>query len=219
MAQRLLNVRVRPQRVVVLINRGATDADLLLAFGFFSKLWGGRFAQILPVDPNSCDPLTEFRLACSRPEFIYGIGVDDEHWAKATLQSCQPRGYAKLQSEFVQGLKQPHFAECYLVDHALIHVSRMRDQNRSHKRTRRLVTSEPASALYPYCAAMFGIHHENLRNEFVDLESRFAGTTGTEFVALATEFVKEWQQSWLAGQRRHPYATLCLLRRSSGAVS
>src|SRR5262249_15926771 len=96
MSQRLLNVRVRPPRVVVLINRDASDADFLLAFEFFSKLWSGRFAQILPVDPKACDPLTEFRLAASRPEFIYGIGIDDAHWGQATRQSCQPRGYGKL---------------------------------------------------------------------------------------------------------------------------
>src|SRR5713226_9102245 len=108
MAQRIFNVRVRPARVTILIEQAEERKDLLLAFEFLSKIWGGRFGQILAVNPKACDPLTEFRLGISRPEFIYGIGLDDTHWAKATRQSCQPRGYGKLRPEFVKAIKQSH---------------------------------------------------------------------------------------------------------------
>src|SRR5437660_503908 len=124
MAQRILNVRVRPARVTILIDQAAGRSELLLAFEFLSKLWGGRFGQVLAVDPKACDPLTEFRLGASRPEFIYGIGLDDEHWAKATQQACQPRGYGKLSPEFVKGIKQHNREDYYLVDHALVHLFR-----------------------------------------------------------------------------------------------
>src|SRR5688572_22278477 len=101
MTQQLINVRVRPPRVTILISRQAADSDLALAFEFCSKLWGGRFAQILPVDPEVCDPLTEYRLGSSRAEFIYGIGVGDAHWAEATRKICQPRQYGSLQPTFL----------------------------------------------------------------------------------------------------------------------
>ena len=77
MGQRLLKVRVRPPKIAVLISKDVGDPDLLLAFEFFSKIWGGRYGQLLPVDPGSCDDLTRFRLGASRPEFIYGLGLDD----------------------------------------------------------------------------------------------------------------------------------------------
>src|SRR5262249_58978225 len=42
-----------------------------------------------------------------------------------------------------------------------------------------------------------GIHHQNLPKDYFDLDTPFAGTTTTAFIELVTEFVKEWQQSWL----------------------
>src|SRR5689334_21673643 len=138
MAQRLLNVRVRPARVTVLINRDAQDEDLLVAIEFFSKLWGGRFSQLLAVDPQACDDLTRFRLGSSRPEFVYGIGLDDQPWASAVRQACQPRGYGRLRPEFVRGIKQTHVEDYYLVDHALIHLFRTREQYKGRKQTLRL---------------------------------------------------------------------------------
>jgi hypothetical protein len=46
MAQRLIKVRVRSPRVTLLIQKDASDAELLLAFEFFSKKWGGLFANM-----------------------------------------------------------------------------------------------------------------------------------------------------------------------------
>lgn len=196
MGQRLLNVRVRPQRAVVLIDRNASEPALHLAFEFCSKVWGGRFWQIIPVDPRASDPLTGFRLAQSRPEFVYGIGLDDDHWRQAAVQSCQPRGYGELTPEFVRDIKRHHFEDYYLVDHALLHMLRARDQVKGHKRTLRLVSSESASVASACCAAMFGIHHPNLGTDYYDEMTSCDGTT-TAFLDIAIEFVKECQQSWL----------------------
>jgi len=77
MGQRILNVRVRPSRVAVLISKAATQDDLLLGLKFLSHLWGGRFCQLLPVEPNGEDSLAAFRLSQSRPDFVYGMGIDD----------------------------------------------------------------------------------------------------------------------------------------------
>ena len=119
MGQRLLNVRVRPQ--------------------FLSKLWGGRYNQILVVDSRACDDLTRFRLASSRPEFVYGIGLDDGHWAQTVRQVCQPRGYGPLRPEVARDIKQAHAEDYFTVDHALVHLFRTRDQRKIHKRVLRLV--------------------------------------------------------------------------------
>ncbi len=196
MGQHLLKLRIRPARVLVLINRDASESDLLLAIEFFSKIWGGRYGQILTVDPNASDPLTEYRLGNSRPEFIYGIGLDDEYWNAATRRACQPRGYGKLCLEFVRNLKQHHFEDYYLADHALIHLWQTRDQRKTHKQALRLVTPEIGSKLSTYCAAMFGIHNDKLRGDMFDIECLFEGTA-VDLIELAAVFVKSWQQSWL----------------------
>src|SRR5262245_53396611 len=93
MAQRILNIRVRPPRVVVLIDKEADQAKFVLAVQFFSKIWGGRFGQIFAVDAKVSDALTRFRLSHTRPEFVYAIGVDDGHWKDVVRDTCQPRGY------------------------------------------------------------------------------------------------------------------------------
>ncbi|NQT15415.1 MAG: hypothetical protein HQ582_21845 [Planctomycetes bacterium] len=197
MVQRILNVRVRPARAMVLISQDAAQEELLLAFEFFSRIWGGRFGQLLAVDPETCDDLTAFRLGESRPEFIYGIGLDDKHWAKATHQACQPRAYSQLRSEFVKGITQPRDEDYILVDHALTHLIQKRDLQKSRKRTLRLVTSEGSSTWSAYCAAMFGIHYQSLRKEYCDEETVFSTNTTSALIHLATQFVEDWQQSWL----------------------
>lgn len=211
MPQHLLEVRVRPFRIAVLVNRAADPKDLLLGFELLSKVWGGRFGQVLAVDPETCDDLTAFRLGESRPEFVYGIGLNDEKWAAFTQQACQPRAYDRVRVEFVKNIRQAHpqnyLHDHYRVDHALIHLMRTRDTRPGRHRRVRLVSAEP-TGLWPLLGgAVFGVHHPTLREEYRDEVTAFTANTATAFVALATEFVKECQQSWLdvTGHELNPH--------------
>ncbi len=197
MGQRLLNVRVRPARITILINRNAADPDLFLAFEFFSKHWGGRFYQIIPVEKSTCDDLTSYRLACTRPDFVYGIGLDDQYWLTATHKACQRRGYGPLQPELVHNIREHHPEEHCPVDLPLVHLFRTRERRGRHKRALRLVTPDSLCPFSTYCVALFGVHHQNLHKEFFDQETKFSAMTPTALIELATEFVREWQQSWL----------------------
>lgn len=197
MGQRLLNVRVRPARFVVLISRDASRENLLMAFEILSKLWGGRFASILSVDPNTCDDLTRFRLGASRPDCVYGVGLDDKHWEVAVDHACQPRSYEPLTPALLQGLKRERSDNHFLVDHALIHLFQKREQIKKRRQQLRLVMVDPSSPFAPYCAATFGIHHQDLRKDLFDIDTPLSEPTATSFIKLATEFVQDWQQSWL----------------------
>jgi DNA-directed RNA polymerase subunit RPC12/RpoP len=201
MLQRLLEVRVRPFRIAILVNRAADAKDLLLGFELLSKVWGGRFGQVLAVDPETCDELTAFRLGESRPELVYGVGLNDEKWAEFTLKACQPRKYSRLNPEFVTNIRQAdpqnYLYGHYYVDHALIHLMRMRDTRPGRYRRLRLVTAEQPGMWQLLCGAVFGVHHPTVSEEYRDEVTAFTANSATAFVALATEFVKEWQQSWL----------------------
>lgn len=197
MGQTILNVRVRPPRVCVLISHEAVEKDLLLAFEYFSRIWGGRFGQLLVVDPKSPDELTRFRLGESRPEFVYGIDLDDDCWSTEVRQACQPRGYARLRQEFVENLGPADSEEYFLVDHALIHLFQIRAQRHGSNRILRLVRTQESTPFSAYCAATFGIHRENLRPDYFDDDREFTGSTTTAFIELATEFVRDCLQSWL----------------------
>ena len=208
MSQRILSVRVRPARVTVLIDRGADEKNLLLVLEFFSRIWAGRFCQILAVDPKSIDPLTKFRLSESRPEFVYGLGIDDAHWSGAVHQACQPRGYSSLRPDFVRDLR--YAVEGYiLVDHAPINLFQTRGLPTNRKRLLKLVSSDEQTPSAAFCAAMFGAHHANLRREYYDELTTFASNSTLTFIDLATEFVKNWQQSWLdiTGHKLNPHVS------------
>jgi hypothetical protein len=183
--------------VTVLISKNATPPDLLLAFRFFSRIWGGRYGQILSVDPCSADELTRFRLANSRPEFVYGIDLDQDHWSPVVHAACQPRGFGRLRPEFVSGLRQSHFEDYCLVDDALIHLSHERTRHKGRGPRLRLITPKESSSFSAYCAAVFGSHIKDVRSEFYDELTFFEGETSESFVELATEFAKDRQRSWL----------------------
>lgn len=215
MGQRLLEVRVRPFRIAVLVNWVADAKDLLLGFELLSKVWGGRFGQVLAVDPESCDDLTAFRLGESRPELVYGIGLNDDKWGPFVLNACQPRKYSRLHPEFVTNILQAHpqnyVRDHYRVDHAVIHLMKTRDTRPGRHRRLRLVSTEP-TGLWPLLGgAVFGVHHPQLSEEYRDEVTAFSANTATAFVALATEFVKECQQSWLdvTGHELNPLHSGC----------
>ena len=44
---------------------------------------------------------------------------------------------------------------------------------------------------------MFGTHYPKMRADFFDVDTPFTANTASAFVDLTTEFVKEYQQSWL----------------------
>ena len=147
--------------------------------------------------PSPRTHLTKFRLSESRPEFVYGIGLDDDCWSTEVRHACQPRRYGLLVPEFVRRLKHWHPEEYYLVDHALIHVFQTRDRTGSSWRPLGLVTAADSSAFSTLCAATFGIHHQHLRDEYCSWDSRFEGNTTEEFIDLAAEFMERRHQSWL----------------------
>jgi DNA-directed RNA polymerase subunit RPC12/RpoP len=54
---------------------------------------------------------------------------------------------------------------------------------------------------------MFGTHHVNLRREYYDELTVFGSNSVAGFIDLATEIVREWQQSWLdvTGHELNPH--------------
>jgi len=190
-------VRVRPPRVCVLISQEAVEEDLLLSIDFFSAIWGGRFGQLLVVDPKAPDALTKFRLSESRPEFVYGIGLDDGCWSTAVRQACQSRRYGRLLPDFVENLGSTHFEEYCLVDDALIHMFQTRDRIGNRWRPLGVVSAADSSPFSTYCAATFGLHHENLRDEFYSWDCKFDRSTTEEFIGLVAEFMERRHRSWL----------------------
>jgi hypothetical protein len=91
MPQHILNVRVRPCNVAVLVAKTAADDDVMLALRFLSRLWGGRFCLFLAVEPDGNDHAACSRLSDFRPDLVYGLGIDHDAWRARVREACQSR--------------------------------------------------------------------------------------------------------------------------------
>ena len=197
MATRMVRVRVRPVRVAVVVAAALGAEGFGQAVAFLSRLWGGRFGSILPAGGGHDDDTLAF-LSRSRPEFVYGVGVDHGEWEHRAEAACQPRGYLPLPPESAKPIVHlPGHENFYSVEYALNELRRAPDL-RPGRRTRVVtVAPEPGAPLAPYCDALFGRHYTKLRAEYRDEEVAFGAGSVAEFIHLATRFEREGCLSWL----------------------
>ena len=196
MGQRILNVRVRPFRVAVLIGKTASQDDLLLALKFLSRLWGGRYCQLLPVESDD-DPLARFRLSESRPDFVYGIGIDHAAWGTHVRDACQARIYRPLESRYVEELHDS--GEGHItVGHVIQQLLSTPGCPGPAQRPLRVVGCDPKSPLLPFVAALLGIHYENLGNVIPCESSCLVEAAGVaDFIAMHSGIVANAARCWL----------------------
>ncbi len=197
MAQRILNVRVRPFRMAVLLAKTASPDEVLLALRFLSYLWGGRFCQLLAVETGGDDPLASFRLSQSRPDLVYGIGIDQNAWRPRVHEACQPRGFGMLEAQYVENLHDA-VVEPVTAAHVVHHLRRTPEGPGRQQRTLRLLGCDPKSPLRPFAAALFGIHYENLGSAIPN-EGGWLPEDGTvaDLIATHADLVSKYQRCWL----------------------
>jgi len=197
MTQRILSVRVRPFRVAVLLAKNASQDDVLLSLKFLSSLWGGRYCQLLAAEPGGDDPLTCFRLSQSRPDLVYGIGIDHAAWHERAREACQPRGFGPLESKYVENLHDST-EEHVTAAHVIHHLRRTPFVAGRPERTLRIFDCDPKSPLRPFVAAIFGMHYENLGSAIPNAGGWFPETgSPSDLIALHTDVTSKYHRTWL----------------------
>ena len=192
-----ISLRVRPVRVVVLINSSADSEDLIRVMRFLSQLWGGRYSLILPVNADSPDALTKFRLGYWRPDCVYGVGISVKEWGQTVSKACQPRQFCSLDSDIAEDIRTANQAGFIHGDHAVYAMFKARHERSRFRRPLITVSVDRSFALAPYCAAMFGVHPPQLREDFRDDILDFESDDAVAFVDLCTDFWKNDNQTWL----------------------
>lgn len=197
MTQRILNARIRPFRVAVLIGKNASRDEVLLALKFLSSIWGGRFCQLLAVEPGGDDPLTSFRLSQSRPDLVYGVGVDLDSWRTRANEVCQPRGICMLENKYVENLHDS-IEQHITAEHVVYQLRRTPSAQGRQPRTLQIVDCDSRSPLRPFVAALFGMHPEKLGNA-IPYEPTCFPETGSvsDLIALHTDVTKKDHNTWL----------------------
>lgn len=196
MKQRLVTLRIRPPRLVVLLNASAAADEFVLVVRFLSQLLGGRYNQILPVIPNQPDDLTLFRLKQIRPDFVFGRGIESESWKPAIKTACQPRLYVDLTDTIAADIKA---ADVKLVhsSEAIISKFATRTVFSTSNRPLKVVSEGSSSEWSPYLAAMLGIHPENLDFKYRDERLVLDGMNVNGLVNIHRDYVDGWKHSWL----------------------
>ena len=149
-----IEARVRPPRVCTLIKHGATFDDLNLVTRFYSRLWGGRFNTLL-VEKCENDPRTIEHLTLWRPDYVYSLGIDNERMAEVCRSTCQPRGWAQLNEEFVDNFFSSGHAAGLIHQHRVASWLITDGRERYGAKCKAVGCSE-TSKLYPLTQAFFG---------------------------------------------------------------
>ena len=97
-------VRIRPQKVVILVNNNIGHKELLLAVDFLSRIWGGKYCSILVVNSSGNIKYVQRNLISIRPDIVLCFGLDFSKWSKIIENNCQPRGTGILNGDYVKQL-------------------------------------------------------------------------------------------------------------------
>ncbi|MFC2155142.1 hypothetical protein ACFLRB_01450 [Acidobacteriota bacterium] len=104
---KFLKIKIRPQRIAILIPADAAWGKLQPVIRFLSVLWGGRYGAIIPIDPeNNGDNSTAAKwLSTYDPDLILlASGVIKIDLKKLLIDTCPPfsvfRLFDKLEDNF-----------------------------------------------------------------------------------------------------------------------
>lgn len=197
MGQRLLNLRVRPPRLVVLIDEDGSSKDFMTAVRFLSQVWGGRYCPIIPVNKHESDTLTEFRLRQWRPDYVFGISIDDSAWKPIVHRTCQPRHYSRLDENSAKDLRQYMTLRLIHADRAIISMFDSRSKPSTIQRPVKAVSTASTCKWAPFVAALCGIHHPELGEKYRDEQEVLQLESTADFIAAHKDFVEHWKMSWL----------------------
>ena len=95
-------VRVRPQKVAVLVSEGVTPKDFLIVVDFLSRVWGGKYCPIFVVHRLGDNCHVQNSLIAHCPDVVLTLGVDSQSCDKIIPQCCQPRGVGVLSHDYIK---------------------------------------------------------------------------------------------------------------------
>ncbi|MDZ7618508.1 MAG: hypothetical protein U1E05_16010, partial [Patescibacteria group bacterium] len=114
------------------------------------------------------------------------------------FRACQPRQFCQLKPHVAEDVERARYEGFIHGDRAVIAMFRARDERSRSYRPLSVVSAGDAASLSPYCAAMFGVHHPDLLEEYRD-ESRElnADAAAVDFINLCVDFARNHKQTWL----------------------
>jgi len=94
-----LKVRVRPQRIAVLIRSTASKKRFRDVVASLSSIWGGQYAAIIPALRKDVERVRR-RLTSVCPEIVVAVDLNDSFWEPTVREVCQPRVYVRMPNDW-----------------------------------------------------------------------------------------------------------------------
>ena len=199
MEHRPLRIRIRPQRVAILLAEGSGGARFMRAVELLSALWAGRYCSILPVLKRDKGVSAERALACIRPDIVFCLGVAQDKWARVCKRSCQPHGVSRLTAKEVQQYTQSRMTPTGLIKHissVLGHLDRAPLATRKRVKLGHVPRKSPFS---PFIAATIGLVPNDPKRYADTLKAEYVGEISPRTVSQYFKFFESAAEdySWL----------------------
>ena len=195
-----LLVRIRPQRIAVLVEEHIDQEKVLSLIAFLSRIWGGRYSNIFVVTERDNGLSAKRCLSSIRPEIVLGVGIDEKEWSKTSQQICQPRAFAilDLEDSRLKEFIRYNFEGIIWTEYVV--WAEIRKSPEMQRRNLRLLKIQADFPLLSFMAASFGLVPDSKVDEFAkDLNADVWEITGepdmSVYLRTCTEMAKKW--SWL----------------------
>lgn len=198
--QRQLLIRVRPQRIAILVKEHIDREQVLSLIAFLSTIWGGRYSNIFVVSGKDNGRSAKRCLSVIRPEVVLGVGIDKKEWAKTSQQICQPRTFAilNLNKQQLKEFMRLNFEGLIWADNVV--WAEIRESPEMKRENLRLLKIPKDSHWSIFMAASFGLLPENEVEYYAeDLNADFkefdSDSDTSHYLQTCIEMSKKW--SWL----------------------
>jgi len=195
-----MRIRVRPQRIAVLVDEHINQKQLLSLIALLSRIWGGRYSSIIVVSQKDDGKNAKRCLSSIKPEVVLGVGIDGKKWEETTREICQPRSFRtiNLQEQQVKEFMQRNFEGLIWAD--TIIWAEIKESPQMKRENLRLLEIRDDFPWSLCMAATFGLVPENRVAEYAeDLNAKVQefdnGAEIPGFLRTCSEMSKKW--SWL----------------------
>lgn len=188
-------VRVRPQRVAVLLAEDADRKEFNSVIGFLSRLWGGRYCPIIVVTEADNDVEAKLNLSLTRPDVVILAGVDESKWVNISEEICQPKRLAVLDQNLIKQLYEVNPLR-FITTHCILRHAWRQTPN-LQRDSLVLHTIDSESDLSPFLAASFGLIPDNDSKTYADrLNARVSEFTSNCSTSLYLQSCTKMSKTW-----------------------
>jgi len=156
-------LRIRPQRVVILISENIRLSEFKDILSFLSMIWGGYYTPILVINKDNDDEII-YNLKSIRPEIVFWAKIDSKKWDKICSEMIHPRYFVEFDPDKARKLDEYNLMGVIPINTFLkFELNNNPGKNRNNLL---LIDTKGNSELSLYFSVTYGIVPENNIKEY-----------------------------------------------------